>query len=188
MTYKRVFDVLVCLVALPIFALPFVLTIVVLKLQGQGSVIYWSNRVGRYNKIFSMPKFRTMLPTTPAIATEHLSNPESCITPIGRFLRKSSLDELPQLYSIIRGDMSIVGPRPALYNQYDLIELREMHGVHLVRPGLTGLAQINGRDDLSIVEKVNLDRQYCENACFILDMKIIFYTFNAVIFGTGVRH
>ena len=153
-----------------------------------GPAIYWSDRVGQRNRIFKMPKFRTMQIDTPAVATHLLANPEKALTPIGSFLRKSSLDELPQLWSILRGDMSFVGPRPALFNQYDLIALRTQCGVDALVPGLTGWAQVNGRDALSIPDKVQFDLQYLQKRSFTMDMKILFMTFVKVMRRAEVSH
>jgi len=167
---------------------PIALVAVIVKLTSFGPVVYWSDRVGRNNKIFRMPKFRTMRADTPAVATHLLSNPNQFLTPVGPFLRKTSLDELPQLWSILKGDMSFVGPRPALFNQYDLIALRTQFGVDKALPGLTGWAQINGRDELPIPEKVRLDVEYVLYQSFFLDLKIIFLTFLKVIRRDGVAH
>ena len=153
---KRQLDFCFALFAVVVFLLPFLLVAIAVRLTSIGPVLYWSDRVGQANKIFRMPKFRTMCVNTPAVATHVLHNPKQHLTPIGSFLRKSSLDELPQLWSILKGDMSFVGPRPALFNQYDLIELRRLHGVDKLVPGLTGLAQVNGRDELPIPEKVKI--------------------------------
>lgn len=158
-----------------------------IKLTSKGPVLYWSERVGRLNIIFKMPKFRTMKIDTPAVATHLLDNPGMYLTRLGRFLRKLSLDELPQLYSIIKGDMSFVGPRPALFNQDDLIELRTHCGVHELSPGLTGFAQINGRDEISIPEKVKLDEHYLQNHSMILDLKILWLTVIKVLRSEGVK-
>lgn len=158
------------------------------KMTSAGPVIYWSDRVGRNNRIFRMPKFRTMKTDTPSVATHLLQGAESYLTPIGSFLRKSSLDELPQLWSIFTGEMSFVGPRPALYNQNDLITLRTEKGVHLLRPGLTGWAQINGRDELPIPDKVKFDVEYLNKCSFFLDMKILCRTFGRVLRSDGVVH
>ena len=164
---KRIGDILLCLLAgivlLPIFCAVWL----AVRLSSQGNALYWSDRIGRYNKLFKMPKFRSMRVDTPAVATHLLVNPAQFLTPIGSFLRKSSLDELPQLWSILKGDMSFVGPRPALFNQHDLIALRTEYGVHELTPGLTGWAQINGRDELQIVEKVKLDTEYLHNKSFV---------------------
>lgn len=185
---KRFFDLCLSLFALLFLLLPILLVALMVRITSVGPVIYWSNRVGRNNKIFRMPKFRTMLVDTPALATHLLSNPEQFLTPVGSFLRKSSLDELPQLWSIIHGDMSFVGPRPALFNQDDLIALRTQLGVHNLVPGLTGWAQINGRDELPIPEKVKLDVEYMHQQSFFLDIKIIFLTFIKVLRRDGIQH
>ena len=162
--------------------------IAAVRLTSRGPVQYWSDRVGRHNRIFKMPKFRSMRIDTPAVATHLLANPNQYLTPIGSFLRKSSLDELPQLWSILKGDMSFVGPRPALFNQHDLIELRTKHGVDALVPGLTGWAQINGRDELPIPEKVKLDVEYLHRKSFMFDLKILWLTFIKVIRRDGVSH
>ncbi len=185
---KRSFDFLLALFAALILALPFLLVALAVRLTSPGPVLYWSDRVGRYNKIFKMPKFRSMRIDTPAVATHLLSNPDQYLTPIGSFLRKSSLDELPQLWSILNGDMSFVGPRPALFNQHDLIELRTTQDVHTLPPGLTGWAQINGRDELPIPQKVALDREYFERRGFWFDLKIIVLTFVKVVRRDGITH
>lgn len=185
---KRLFDLSLALLAAFIL-LPIILIVAVLvKLTSTGPVLYWSARVGRGNALFQMPKFRTMRVDTPAVATHLLSNPEQFLTPIGSFLRKSSLDELPQLWSILRGDMSFVGPRPALFNQDDLIALRSAHGVEKILPGLTGWAQINGRDELAIPDKVALDVEYLQRHNFFLDLKIILLTFVKVLRRDAVSH
>ena len=171
-----------------ILAIPVLLTGVVVKLTSPGPIFYWSDRVGRNNKIFKMPKFRSMQIGTPAVATHLLSNPDTYLTPIGSFLRKSSLDELPQLWSILKGDMSFVGPRPALFNQQDLIELRTKAGVHELTPGLTGWAQINGRDELPIPDKVALDVEYLHRRSLRFDIYIIFMTAMKVIRRDGIVH
>jgi O-antigen biosynthesis protein WbqP len=158
------------------------------KITSIGNILYWSDRVGINNKLFKMPKFRTMKTGTPVVATHKLKDPSIFLTSIGHFLRKSSLDELPQLWSIIKGDMSIVGPRPSLFNQTDLIALRTKKGVHKFRPGLTGWAQINGRDDLPIPAKVMLDAEYVGKRSFWFDIKIIWLTFLKVIDCDGVTH
>lgn len=185
---KRTVDMLLAFVALLIVVLPFLIVSVTVRLTSSGPVLYWSDRVGRNNIIFKMPKFRTMRIDTPAVATHLLANPEQYLTPIGSFLRKSSLDELPQLWSIIKGDMSFVGPRPALFNQHDLIELRTQHGVDKLMPGLTGWAQINGRDELPIPDKVKLDVEYMHKQSFIFDMRILFLTFIKVLRRDGIQH
>lgn len=168
--------------------LPFLIIAFAVRLTSKGPALYWSDRVGRNNSIFKMPKFRTMRIGTPAVATHLLNDPSRWLTPIGAFLRKTSLDELPQLLSILKGDMSFVGPRPALFNQDDLIALRTEKGVHQLVPGLTGWAQINGRDDLPIPVKVAYDAWYLQHASFWLDLKIIFLTFVKVLRREGVTH
>lgn len=185
---KRIFDYVLAIFAAIMLAIPFFLVFFAVKLTSSGSALYWSDRVGRDNKLFKMPKFRTMLVDTPAVATHLLQNPEQYLTPIGSFLRKSSLDELPQLWSILKGDMSFVGPRPALFNQYDLIELRTKYGVEKLTPGLTGWAQINGRDELPIPEKVKLDLEYLNNQSLFMDLRIIGMTFLKVLHRDGVKH
>lgn len=185
---KRVFDVVVAAGALIVFALPMLAVAVAVRATSRGPAIYWSDRVGRDNKLFRMPKFRSMRIETPAVATHLLSDTTAWLTPIGGFLRKSSLDELPQLWSILVGDMSIVGPRPALFNQDDLIALRTEHGVHRLRPGLTGWAQVNGRDELPIPEKVRLDVEYLQNRSFALDLKTIWLTVGKVIRAKDISH
>jgi O-antigen biosynthesis protein WbqP len=185
---KRFFDLGLALWALLFLVLPLLLVAVVVRCTSTGPILYWSDRVGRYNIIFKMPKFRTMRVDTPAVATHLLANPDMFLTPVGSFLRKSSLDELPQLWSIIKGDMSFVGPRPALFNQDDLVALRTHYGVDQLLPGLTGWAQVNGRDELPIPDKVELDVDYLNQHSFGLDLKIIFLTFLKVLRRDGVTH
>ncbi|MDO9178529.1 MAG: sugar transferase [Agitococcus sp.] len=185
---KRLFDLTVSLSAVLILMIPIALVAIIVKLTSTGPVLYWSNRVGKDNVIFQMPKFRTMQVDTPAVATHLLANPSSFLTPVGGFLRKSSLDELPQLWNIIKGDMSLVGPRPALFNQDDLITLRTEHQVHKLLPGLTGWAQINGRDELPIPEKVKLDIEYLQKQSFMFDFVILWRTFIKVLARDGVSH
>tara|TARA_R110001583_G_C5671425_1_gene411179 strand:- start:4328 stop:4888 length:561 start_codon:yes stop_codon:yes gene_type:complete len=185
---KRVLDLLLAFVAMLALLLPIIIVTVLVKLTSKGPALYWSDRVGKNNTIFKMPKFRSMKVDTPAVATHLLKDPKSVLTPIGNFLRKSSLDELPQLWSIIKGDMSFVGPRPALFNQDDLVALRTEQGVHTLVPGLTGWAQVNGRDELPIPQKVMLDVEYLENQSLWLDIKIIGLTFLKVIKSHGVSH
>lgn len=185
---KRLFDFALSVVLLLAFAIPILIVTILVKLTSPGPAIYWSDRIGVRNKIFRMPKFRTMRTDTPAVATHLLSNPGQFLTPIGSFLRKSSLDELPQLWSILRGDMSFVGPRPALFNQQDLIALRTEYGVDCILPGLTGWAQINGRDELPIPEKVKLDLAYMQQQSFLFDLKIIVLTALKVVRRDGVTH
>ena len=185
---KRFFDLIFALLLTPLL-LPAILIIgLLVKITSPGPAIYWSDRVGQHNRIFRMPKFRSMRIDTPAVATHLLADPASWLTPIGSFLRKSSLDELPQLWSIIRGHMSFVGPRPALFNQDDLISLRTQHGVEKLVPGLTGWAQINGRDELPIPDKVALDVEYLLAHSLWLDLKIIWQTAQKVIIRDGVSH
>ncbi len=185
---KRIFDFTLALLALLFLFLPIILIAIAVKLTSKGPIIYWSNRVGRFNKIFGMPKFRTMRTDTPVVATHLLNDPQRFLTPIGSFLRKTSLDELPQIWSILKGDMSLVGPRPALFNQEDLIALRTQNGVDKVLPGLTGWAQINGRDELPNPEKVKFDIEYLNRQSFLFDLKIIFLTALKVIKRDGVIH
>jgi len=185
---KRFFDYLSALFLLIVLAVPMVLIAVVVLLTSRGPVLYWSDRVGKNNTIFKMPKFRTMRVDTPAVATHLMTNPDQYLTPIGHFLRKWSLDELPQLLRILKGDMSFVGPRPALFNQDDLVSLRTRKGIHALVPGLTGWAQINGRDELPIPVKVGFDEYYLKHRSFALDMRIIFLTFLKVVKSEGVRH
>jgi O-antigen biosynthesis protein WbqP len=185
---KRVFDIFLgCLAALVLFV-PVLLVAMAVRLTSKGPALYWSDRVGRNNVIFKMPKFHSMRVGTPAVATHLLDNPQAHLTPIGSFLRKSSLDELPQLWSILVGDMSFVGPRPALFNQHDLIALRTEHGVHALVPGLTGWAQVSGRDELSIPEKVKLDLAYLQRQSLWLDIHILWLTFAKVLKRDGVSH
>jgi O-antigen biosynthesis protein WbqP len=185
---KRVFDLGVALVAAGFLAIPIVLVALVVRLTSPGPVLYWSDRVGLDNRIFKMPKFRSMRIETPALATHLLQNPDQWLTPIGSFLRKSSLDELPQLWSILKGDMSFVGPRPALFNQDDLIFLRTEKGVHQLMPGLTGWAQVNGRDELPIPQKVQLDAEYLQRRSLLFDVKILWMTALKVLVRDGVSH
>lgn len=185
---KRVFDIVFSLLALLLFAVPLLLIALAIRLTSSGQAIYWSDRVGKGNRLFRMPKFRTMRIDTPAVATHLLEDPERYITPLGRMLRKTSLDELPQLWSILVGHMSVVGPRPALYNQDDLIARRTEKGLHHLAPGLTGWAQINGRDDLPIPQKVALDEEYMRRKSFWFDLKVVFLTFFDVLHSRGVSH
>ena len=185
---KRLFDLSVALVASMFLALPILFVALAVRLTSPGPALYWSDRVGRNNRIFKMPKFRSMRIDTPAVATHLLHEPKQWLTPIGSFLRKSSLDELPQLWSILKGDMSFVGPRPALFNQDDLIALRTEMGVHELLPGLTGWAQVNGRDELPIPQKVQLDVEYLHRQSFLFDLKIIWMTALKVLVRDGVSH
>ena len=185
---KRLFDLLLAVLAALLLLLPLILVALSVKITSKGPILYWSDRVGRHNALFKMPKFRSMRIDTPAVATHLLPNPDSYLTPIGSFIRKSSLDELPQLWSILAGDMSFVGPRPALFNQQDLIELRTRAGVHTLVPGLTGWAQINGRDELPIPQKVALDAAYLQTQSFAFDVKIIVLTALKVLKRDNVTH
>ena len=185
---KRVFDLFVGVILLLSLVVIMLLIAIVVRLTSKGPSLYWSDRVGKNNKIFKMPKFRSMLTGAPVVATHLLDNPDSYLSPIGDFLRLSSLDELPQLFSVLRGDMSFVGPRPALYNQDDLIALRTERDVNKLLPGITGWAQVNGRDDLSIPDKVALDVEYLNRQSFWFDMKILWMTFLKVMKRDGVSH
>lgn len=185
---KRLFDLLLGLSLAVIMALPILFLAIIVRLTSTGPAIYWSDRVGKSNIIFRMPKFRTMRVGTPAVATHLLSDSSQYLTPVGSFLRKSSLDELPQLWSILVGNMSFVGPRPALFNQDDLIALRTEYGVDGLVPGLTGWAQVNGRDELSIPVKVQYELEYLHKQSFCFDMKILGLTFLKVVKRSGVSH
>jgi len=185
---KRFFDFLLVVIVFILLIVPIILTVIAIRITSKGSVLYWSDRVGRNNEIFKMPKFRSMLTSTPAVATHLLDNPNSYLSPIGKFLRSTSLDELPQLFSVLKGDMSFVGPRPALFNQDDLIALRKEKSVDKLLPGITGWAQVNGRDKLSISDKVALDVEYLNRKSFWFDIKILWMTFLKVIKRDGVSH
>ena len=185
---KRFFDLSLAMFSAVILAMPVLLVALAVKLSSRGPALYWSDRVGRHNRIFRMPKFRSMRVDTPAVATHLLQDPKAYLTPIGSFLRKSSLDELPQLWSILVGDMSFVGPRPALFNQDDLIALRTELGVDALVPGLTGWAQVNGRDELPIPDKVKLDVEYLQRRSFMFDLYILWLTALKVIRRDGVSH
>ena len=185
---KRLFDLLLALCAVLLLFLPVVLVALAVRLTSKGPALYWSDRVGRDNVIFKMPKFRSMRVGTPAVATHLLADAAAHLTPIGSFLRKSSLDELPQLWSILMGHMSFVGPRPALFNQQDLIALRTAQGVHTLVPGLTGWAQVNGRDELPITDKVKLDVAYLQQQSLSFDIRILWLTSVKVVTRDGVSH
>ena len=185
---KRIFDFFLASATALILLLPIGLIFLAVRLSSVGPALYWSDRIGQNNRIFKMPKFRSMRVGTPAVATHLLADPKSHLTPIGSFLRKSSLDELPQLWSILVGDMSFVGPRPALFNQHDLIELRTQKNVHTLVPGLTGWAQVNGRDELPIPQKVELDAEYLGRQGFWFDIQILWLTFLKVVRRDGVSH
>ena len=185
---KRLFDFCLALILILVFLPIFLLVYLAVRLTSKGAAIHWSRRIGQNNCIFLMPKFRSMRVDTPQVATHLMHNPQHYLTPIGSFLRKSSLDELPQLFSILKGDMSFVGPRPALFNQDDLMLLRNQKGIAPLKPGLTGWAQINGRDELPIVEKVRLEEEYLKKQSFGFDLKILWLTFWRVLFKKGVSH
>ena len=185
---KRLFDLVLSILAALVLLVPVLLVALAVRLTSKGPALYWSDRVGRNNVIFKMPKFRSMRVGTPAVATHLLAEARSHLTPIGSLLRKSSLDELPQLWSILSGDMSFVGPRPALFNQQDLISLRTEQGVHTLVPGLTGWAQVNGRDELPIPEKVKLDVAYLQRQSLWFDIRILWLTFVKVLKRDGVSH
>jgi len=185
---KRIFDLILSIFLFLVLAISLLLIAVLVITTSKGPALYWSDRIGKNNKIFKMPKFRSMLTDTPAVATHLLDNPDAYLSPIGGFLRSTSLDELPQLFSVLKGDMSFVGPRPALYNQDDLISLRTKKGVDKLLPGITGWAQVNGRDELSIPDKVALDVGYLNRQSFWFDVKILWMTFLKVIKRDGVSH
>jgi len=185
---KRLFDLILTMVAAVILSVPILLVAIAVRLTSKGSILYWSDRVGKDNKIFSMPKFRSMKMDTPAMATHLLTDPKKVLTPIGNFLRKSSLDELPQLWCVLKGDMSFVGPRPALYNQDDLTTLRTDKGVHHLLVGVTGWAQVNGRDELAIPDKVDWDIEYLQKQSFFFDTYILWLTLIKVVKRDGVSH
>ena len=185
---KKLFDLLFGVVIFVLLAILMLLISLLVYLSSKGPILYWSNRVGVNNEIFKMPKFRSMMIDTPDVATHLLDNPNACLSPIGGFLRRSSLDELPQLFSVLKGDMSFVGPRPALFNQDDLVALRTEKGVDNLKPGLTGWAQVNGRDELLITEKVALDVEYMERQSFWFDLKILWLTLLKVLGQDGITH
>jgi len=185
---KRLFDIVLASIAGLLLLVPMLVIAALVRLTSPGPALYWSDRVGKNNAIFRMPKFRSMRTGTPAVATHLLGDANAYVTPVGHFLRKSSLDELPQLWNILKGDMSFVGPRPALFNQQDLIELRTRNGVHMLSPGLTGWAQVNGRDELPIPDKVALDEEYLHKRSFLFDVRIIVMTFAKVVRRDGISH
>ena len=185
---KRAFDLISTVILILVLVIPMIIIALLVKITSKGPFFYWSDRVGVDNEIFKMPKFRTMRADTPAVATHLLNDPDAYLTPVGPFLRKSSLDELPQLWSVLKGDMSFVGPRPALFNQDDLIALRTEKGVHRLIPGITGWAQINGRDDIPIPKKVEFDAYYLNHRSFFFDLKILFLTFLKVTRAENVSH
>ena len=188
MSIKRVFDVTAAAIGSVLFLIPALAIALAIRWTSKGPAVYWSNRVGRHNRLFSMPKFRTMRVDAPAVATHLLKDPSRFVTPVGRFLRKTSLDEIPQLWSILIGDMSVVGPRPALFNQDDLVKLRTDAGVHVLVPGLTGWAQVRGRDTLPIPVKVEFDKYYLDHQSFLFDLKVIGLTMIQVLKREGVDH
>ncbi len=185
---KRFFDLIVVIVAGMIFAIPMLVVAVAVGLTSKGPILYWSKRVGKNNRLFNMPKFRTMRVDTPVLPTHLLGNPDAYLTSIGSFLRKSSLDELPQLWCILIGNMSVVGPRPALSNQQDLIDARTEKGIHLIKPGLTGWAQVNGRDEIELAKKVQLDYEYLDKKSLIFDLYVVLLTFYKVVKREGIQH
>ena len=185
---KRLFDLVLGLILVALLLVPILFLCVLVRLTSPGPALYWSDRIGRHNMTFKMPKLRSMRVGTPTLATHLMANPKAHLTPMGIFLRKSSLDELPQLWSILLGDMSFVGPRPALFNQHDLIEMRTQKGVHTLLPGLTGWAQVNGRDELSIPQKVEFDIEYLQHQGFWLDIKILWLTILKVVQQDRVAH
>lgn len=185
---KRLFDLVIGFTLLVLFSIPMILIIIAIRISSNGPALYFSDRVGKDNLIFKMPKFRSMIIDTPDVATHLLDNPDSFFTPIGGFLRRTSLDELPQLFSVLKGNMSLVGPRPALFNQKDLIALRIEKGVDKLLPGITGWAQINGRDEISIADKVEFDLEYLKHKSFSFDVKILWVTFLKVIKRDSVSH
>ena len=185
---KRIFDLAMAVILLCLLSVPILVIGLLVKLTSDGPILYWSDRVGIHNAIFRMPKFRTMIVDTPAVATHLMKDPDAYLTPVGSLLRKFSLDELPQLYSVLRGDISFVGPRPALYNQDDLVALRTQKGIQKIIPGITGWAQVNGRDTLPIPVKVDFDEYYLKNRSILFDLRIIALTLKKVIRGEGVTH
>lgn len=185
---KRGLDILGALAALTLLSPVLLGLFVAVRLESSGPALHWSRRVGRHNQFFAMPKFRSMLMGAPDVATHLLPDPSSWITPLGAFMRRTSLDELPQFWSVLRGDMSLVGPRPALFNQDDLVRLRTEAGVQVLRPGLTGLAQVNGRDELPVPDKARLDAEYLARRSTLMDLSIIARTALTAFFGRGVRH
>jgi len=185
---KRLFNIFFATLLLAFLVIPIIFIAILVRLTSKGKSIYWSNRVGKNNIIYKMPKFRTMLIDSPNVATHLLSNPEKYLTPIGGFLRRTSLDEIPQLFSVLKGDMTFIGPRPALFNQFDLIDLRQKRGIDKLVPGITGWAQVNGRDAILISEKVALDEEYKNKKTFLLDLRILWMTFLKVLGRNNVLH
>jgi len=185
---KRLFDITLGLLLFLSLGIPMVLIALLVKMTSKGPALYWSDRIGKDNNIFRMPKFRTMMMGAPVVATHLLTAPDQYLTSFGKILRKFSLDEMPQIFSVLKGDMSFVGPRPALYNQDDLIELRTKKGVHKLVPGITGWAQVNGRDDLPIPVKVEFDEYYLKHRSLAFDLRTLFLTFYSVIYRKGIQH
>jgi O-antigen biosynthesis protein WbqP len=185
---KRTLDLLASLMALGLLCVPLLLLALLVAITSKGPILYWSDRVGQHNQIFRMPKFRTMKVGTPAVATHLLADPQAQLTPVGGFLRRTSLDELPQLWSILKGDMSWVGPRPALFNQIDLIDMRTQSDVHQLVPGLTGWAQVNGRDEIALTDKVRFDSEYLQRQSLLFDLHILWLTVRKVLHREGVTH
>ena len=184
---KRTFDILLAVIIIFLIFIPLILIAIAVRITSKGNILYWSDRIGKNNKIFKMPKFRSMRTDAPVVATHLLENHDEHLSPIGGFIRRFSLDELPQLCSVLTGDMSFVGPRPALFNQYDLMNLRTEKGIHKLSPGITGWAQVNGRDGLSIHDKVFLDEEYLNRQSFWFDIKILWITFFKVLRREGVE-
>ena len=185
---KRLFDITLVLLLFLWLGIPMLFIALLVKITSEGPVLYWSDRIGKDNTIFRMPKFRTMRVNTPEVATHLLTTSDQHLTSVGKMLRKFSLDELPQLVSVLKGDMSFVGPRPALYNQDDLVELRTKKGIHKLVPGITGWAQVNGRDELPIPVKVEFDEYYLKHRSFVFDLRILFLTFSSVVSSRGITH
>ena len=185
---KRLFDITLVLLLFLWLGIPMLFIALLVKITSEGPVLYWSDRIGKDNTIFRMPKFRTMRVNTPEVATHLLTSSDQHLTSVGKMLRKFSLDELPQLVSVLKGDMSFVGPRPALYNQDDLVELRTKKGIHKLVPGITGWAQVNGRDELPIPVKVEFDEYYLKHRSFVFDLRILFLTFSSVVGSRGITH
>ncbi len=185
---NRLFDLIIAVFLLIILLIPMIVISILIKISSRGPVLYWSERVGKNNSIFRMPKFRSMRIDTPPVATHLLADPDLYITSLGKWLRKTSLDELPQIFSVLKGDMRFVGPRPALFNQDDLVGLRTAKGIHSLVPGITGWAQINGRDELPVPVKVDYDLHYLNNRSFLFDIKILILTFYNVITSKGITH
>ena len=185
---KRLFDIIITVIFFILFLIPMIFIVVAIKITSPGPLFFWSDRIGQRNLVFKMPKFRTMLIETPLIATHLMQSPEKYLSPVGKILRRSSLDEIPQLWCVFKGDMSLIGPRPALFNQYDLINLRKTYAIDQILPGITGWAQVNGRDLNSFERKVSLDFYYLKNRSIFLDIKIIIKTFIVIFFRKDIKH